>query len=181
MTNKWNQKKSPELVQRALELEASGKSWRFIAELLGVSKGTIRNWLHPECQTNSYKIKSNRTRQNKRNYKYKTDPLYRIKQLLRTAKAKADREGYSACSSKPEEILATLTEHCECCHKHENECGTLCLDHWHEPPALFRAWLCHDCNIAIGLFKDDPAIIRSAAQLLEKRTNDDQRQIQRSD
>lgn len=179
INSKWQQKKSPKLVARAKELEEAGESWRSIAKILGVSKGTIRNWLHPDYQTDEHKKRRNRIRQDRRNHKYNTNPLYRIKQILRVAKAKADRCGYKSCITDPEEILESVTDTCECCRRHESECGTLCIDHWHDEPAVFRAWLCHDCNRAIGLMQDDCNILERAAELLRK--SDAKRKIQRSD
>jgi hypothetical protein len=166
MINKWAQKKTPEALARAQQLLSDGYSYRAIAKELNVSSGAIRLWLHPDCQTSDWK------RQDLRNYKYSTNSLYRIRQLLRGARAKADREGYAPCNAAPEEILLTITDYCECCNREQSECGKLCLDHWHEPPGNFRAWLCHDCNRAIGMLNDDPALLRRAANLLEQRPNE---------
>lgn len=42
-----------------------------------------------------------------------------------------------------------------------------CLDHDHTT-GKFRGWLCHDCNKAIGFFKDDAARMKSAIKYLEE-------------
>jgi hypothetical protein len=42
----------------------------------------------------------------------------------------------------------------------------LCIDHDHRSGAV-RGALCHRCNTAIGLLKDDPALLRAAASYLE--------------
>lgn len=61
-------------------------------------------------------------------------------------------------------------EFCECCgsppsgnHKR------LCLDHDHAT-GKFRAWLCQQCNKALGLVKDNPVTLRNLAVLLEQNT-----------
>ena len=51
-------------------------------------------------------------------------------------------------------------------------CGTYCgdalrVDHNHETDAL-RQLLCDACNVALGGFKDDPALLRAAADYLER-------------
>lgn len=40
------------------------------------------------------------------------------------------------------------------------------VDHCHET-GVIRGLLCHKCNPALGLLKDDPAILRAAADYLE--------------
>jgi hypothetical protein len=48
-------------------------------------------------------------------------------------------------------------------------CGSgkrLCLDHDHITGA-FRGWLCATCNSAIGMLRDDPVLIRRAADYVE--------------
>lgn len=39
-------------------------------------------------------------------------------------------------------------------------------DHCHNDGG-FRGWLCHHCNTAIGFMKDNPELLRNAAQYLE--------------
>ena len=167
MDGKWCQKKSIEAVQKAVELESAGMSYRKIAAILGVSKGTINNWLNPSRQTEEFKSNSNKKRQNLRNHKYNTDPIYRIKQLLRVSKAKADRRGYISCLTSPDIILSSFTGICYCCCRSEDQCGVLCIDHCHKT-GIFRAWLCHDCNRAIGLLQDNPIIIAKALSIVAK-------------
>ena len=45
--------------------------------------------------------------------------------------------------------------------------GRICLDHDHTTNQ-FRGWLCQPCNTAIGMMKDDPAILHRAAIYVEK-------------
>lgn len=61
---------------------------------------------------------------------------------------------------------------CAICH---SKCATysrLSVDHDHETDKI-RGLLCNNCNRAIGLFKDDPNILRAAADYLE---NTDQKE-----
>lgn len=45
--------------------------------------------------------------------------------------------------------------------------GVWCCDHDHEE-GKFRGWLCHDCNRALGAFKDNLEIMKRAMEYLEK-------------
>lgn len=54
-----------------------------------------------------------------------------------------------------------LTDHCEICDTKEN----LCWDHNHQT-GLFRGTLCSNCNKAIGLFLDNPALCIKASEYL---------------
>jgi hypothetical protein len=62
---------------------------------------------------------------------------------------------------------------CDICRKEENRksrsggIARLCLDHCHETGKV-RALLCHDCNTAIGKFKDDIQLLKNAISYLEK-------------
>jgi DNA-directed RNA polymerase subunit RPC12/RpoP len=47
-----------------------------------------------------------------------------------------------------------------------NRKGGWCLDHNHTT-GVFRGWLCHDCNKAIGFFKDDVSLMKSAIKYLQ--------------
>ena len=58
-----------------------------------------------------------------------------------------------------------IKEHCEICNSTEN----LCIDHDHSlPPHQFRGVLCRNCNVAIGMFNDDPKLLRKAIKYLNK-------------
>jgi hypothetical protein len=41
-----------------------------------------------------------------------------------------------------------------------------CVDHNHETGKI-RGLLCHNCNVSVGLMKDDPLLLRAAATYLE--------------
>ena len=48
--------------------------------------------------------------------------------------------------------------------------GTWCCDHDHLT-GLFRGWLCHNCNRAIGAMNDDPERLTSALAYLKNNNN----------
>lgn len=54
---------------------------------------------------------------------------------------------------------------CQVCFK-RLDITTARYDHCHIDGG-FRGWLCHHCNTAIGLMKDNPGLLRVAAQYLE--------------
>ena len=55
-----------------------------------------------------------------------------------------------------------LQQHCEICGRSEN----LCWDHSHETD-VFRGTLCKDCNLALGLFKDNVKFLKNAIKYLK--------------
>jgi hypothetical protein len=63
------------------------------------------------------------------------------------------------------EMVAKQGGACAICH---NVTGrTLHLDHDHKTNAV-RGLLCESCNLAIGKLRDNPDVIRRAAEYLEK-------------
>ena len=64
---------------------------------------------------------------------------------------------------------------CEICEKTKEEIegrytGTFVLDHSHTTD-IVRGFICHDCNIGLGKFKDDPELLKKAIEYLEKYLN----------
>lgn len=83
----------------------------------------------------------------------------------------ARRKGYPPVTSSPEEIIDAYTGRCFLCKvkaelTSRGSMKGLCIDHCHRT-GKFRGWLCHDCNVALGLFKDKPRLIRKAAEYVE--------------
>lgn len=55
---------------------------------------------------------------------------------------------------------------CAICHK-KDEGKVLCIDHNHKSGEV-RGLLCHNCNIGLGNFKDNPEILEAAIGYLKK-------------
>lgn len=61
----------------------------------------------------------------------------------------------------------SMPDRCECCGNLPVGKGlTLHLDHDHALK-IFRGWLCHYCNAALGMARDNPLILRALAAYLE--------------
>ncbi|MBV9125670.1 MAG: endonuclease VII domain-containing protein [Planctomycetes bacterium] len=77
---------------------------------------------------------------------------------------------YGLSLERYDEILAEQGGVCLICRKapvgkRRNE--RLSVDHNHETGKV-RGILCHQCNAGLGWFRDDPKLLRSAAEYLEK-------------
>ena len=76
-------------------------------------------------------------------------------------------------NSRIEEINQETGGLCAICllpERQKNSVGGIRLlnrDHDHAT-GLKRSYLCMDCNTALGKFKDDPAMLRKAAEYIEK-------------
>lgn len=72
-----------------------------------------------------------------------------------------------------EEMLAAQNGLCALCGKVEThrdkrgEITRLAVDHDHVTGSV-RALLCHACNTGVGSFYDDPAVLRAAAEYIER-------------
>ena len=66
-------------------------------------------------------------------------------------------------------ILTSQDGKCAICGADRDRVGdkSLALDHDHATGEI-RGILCHSCNTGLGLFQDDPARLREAANYLEK-------------
>jgi hypothetical protein len=74
------------------------------------------------------------------------------------------------------QILDAQDGKCAICRQPETQIRNgrlkaLSVDHCHDSGRV-RGLLCCDCNQAIGKFKDDPSLLRKAAEYLESATND---------
>jgi len=68
-----------------------------------------------------------------------------------------------------EVMLAKQNFVCAICKSTKSRRGKdehFCIDHCHSTGKV-RGLLCHHCNMAIGFFRDDPEILRVAAEYLE--------------
>lgn len=68
----------------------------------------------------------------------------------------------------PEQLIDRYEQQEECCAicKTEIELIDSAIDHNHET-GEFRGVLCKQCNRALGMFKDSPAVLKSALEYLE--------------
>ena len=85
---------------------------------------------------------------------------YRQKNKLKIREQKRhQRSGVKPTRPKP--------DRCEVCGGPPVGKGlTLHLDHDHAL-GIFRGWLCHFCNCALGMARDNPMILRALASYLE--------------
>lgn len=68
------------------------------------------------------------------------------------------------------ELLEEQHEKCAICGKKGNECkryNKLSVDHDHET-GVIRGLICHDCNVGLGCFNDDPELLLWAATYLAR-------------
>lgn len=76
-------------------------------------------------------------------------------------------EDYQAAFARQNGVCAICHQAETSIHPRSQMVRNLSVDHDHETGA-FRGLLCHSCNRALGLFKDDPAIIQSAVYYLNQ-------------
>ncbi len=55
---------------------------------------------------------------------------------------------------------------CELC----NLSGRICFDHDHET-GKFRGWICHRCNVVLGLAVDNETLLKKMAIYLQQKKN----------
>lgn len=60
---------------------------------------------------------------------------------------------------------------CWICSSEEKVAGTLSVDHDHSTGSV-RKLLCTHCNTGLGLFKDNPGLLRAAAKYVEEHSAD---------
>lgn len=72
---------------------------------------------------------------------------------------------YGISAEQYAEMVARQKGQCAICEAPPGIKG-LCIDHCHETGAV-RALLCGNCNMAIGKLRDDPRIMRAAADYVE--------------
>jgi len=91
----------------------------------------------------------------------------RFRRSLTSSTAEAKKHGHMRCTATAEEIETAFTGKCHVCGMSEGECSRrLHMDHDHET-GKFRGWLCHNCNVAIGLLGDNVSRIRSVISYME--------------
>ena len=86
-------------------------------------------------------------------------------------KARALRDSFDLSLDEYRKMLEAQNGKCAICfqpetHKRNGKIKALAVDHNHKSGAI-RGLLCSDCNTGIGKLKDDPKVLRMAAQYLE--------------
>lgn len=90
---------------------------------------------------------------------HKDDPAYRLRARNWTRAAMWKLKGRPA-PTRPE------VTHCEICGRPPGK-HRLALDHNHAS-GKFRGWLCHNCNVSLGLFADNPVWLERAAAYVRR-------------
>jgi len=75
-------------------------------------------------------------------------------------------KAYFGISLEEYNTLAEKTTDCNICQTPFSSSFDKQLDHCHESN-IIRGFLCHKCNKALGLFKDDPLILEQALKYLQ--------------
>lgn len=139
-----------------------------------------RNGLHSQCKSccNAY---------HKEHYiKFETPERKRLKALNRKerrsrpeVRAREDKQLRNRAlirkygiTQEDYDILKSIQEgRCAICDRvpDNSHCGMLVVDHDHKTNKL-RQLLCASCNKAIGILKDDPVLLRAAADYIDKHT-----------
>lgn len=74
---------------------------------------------------------------------------------------------YGVSPERFADMLVEQDERCALCLGAFKDARDTHIDHDHETGAV-RALLCGNCNPGLGYFKDDPALLRAAAEYIEK-------------
>lgn len=75
---------------------------------------------------------------------------------------------YGASIYELNELIMLQNGLCAICKKKT----TLVVDHAHERGANVRGLLCTNCNVGLGMFKDDPSLLLSAVSYLKDSANE---------
>lgn len=147
-----------------------------------LDKEKLKEYHSEYYQSNKEMWKRNREQRDRRNAqrreKYATDLEYKERQKAKVkewqaanpTKRKAQRiKKYSLSFEEYESILSAHEGKCAICGytDRSNKKFFPMIDHDHDSLKV-RGILCSNCNMAIGKMKDNPALLRKAAEYLEK-------------
>jgi hypothetical protein len=151
-------------------------------ERYSINADQMRAYARDRLQTDNYKITRklyidrNKNKISNSNKKYRESNIDKILPREReynkiNAKEKSIKNTARKLGISPQdckEIIIVNNNRCCICGKDQSEIsGRLRIDHDHITGKV-RGCLCHSCNCAIGLFKDDISILKSAVEYLEK-------------
>ena len=97
---------------------------------------------------------------------YKNDSIYRKHKKEKSRKNRFKRN-YNLSHEDWLKIWETQGKKCLVCGKKFNKPSDACVDHNHKTGAI-RGLLCTNCNLGLGLFKDNPRYLILAAEYLLK-------------
>jgi len=85
--------------------------------------------------------------------------------MRESRKKHALKKKYGLTPEQFGEMLASQGNACAICRTAFSDDNNPDIDHCHKTGAV-RGLLCHPCNMGLGGFKDDPALLSAAAQWL---------------
>ena len=102
--------------------------------------------------------------------KMRDDPV----KEMRRRRTNVMKYNYGITLVEYEAMVEAVGNRCESCKRHHDELPPgkyfdtrLYVDHCHKTKEV-RGILCFTCNVAMGLVQDNPAMLRSAAEYLER-------------
>lgn len=103
-------------------------------------------------------------------------PGYYKDKARKERRRRLDPEGYAEARRRYARKARGIPEptypapdNCECCGDLFVDEKSKHVDHDHKT-GKFRGWLCHHCNVGIGLFSDSTRRLKSAIDYLRERT-----------
>jgi len=110
-----------------------------------------------------------RGRENKSGYdrRWRANNPDKVAEYLKTARRKRYIVRYNFTLEQRDDLLAKQDNKCALCRTAEPGKRGWMVDHDHETGKV-RGILCSPCNTGLGLFGDDPALMREAADYVEK-------------
>ena|ERR1700730_4342225 len=104
----------------------------------------------------------------KRRHRYATEPEFRAKCIAANqngGRRRRLKRQYGISLEEYERLLALQNGACAICRRKSKR--MLCVDHCHKTGRV-RGLLCVRCNTGLGLYKDDPSLMRRGADYLER-------------
>lgn len=92
------------------------------------------------------------------------DKGYRSSEEARRRSAERQAQKVSPGLEISMELFRTKTKNCQICGSEERQ---IVFDHCHSNHH-FRGWLCHRCNLTIGLYSDNPVVFDKMAKYLRQ-------------
>lgn len=114
--------------------------------------------------------RANRARTNATAQRWRDANRERLRTNVNKAAMKRILKRHGITQEQHDEMLRAQGGVCAICRKRSSAAKTrprLSIDHCHSTNVV-RGLLCHRCNVAIGLFGDDPELMRAAAGYVER-------------